>query len=230
MTKIASYTLEQQISTEDFLIGSEAITNITRNYKVGNLADFLGTQQAVLGDKFVYQYKRSPLYKDLQSTQISFATNYQANTLFSDISVIYIHPVNETNVNIISFLEKVRDGGLLKLVNKNRVTDFGMYRVQEIDTIQNGVLELVVDLQLGNGYLNDDDYVAILANAPADKTHKTAELSGDVWQIQHNLGKFPSVSVVDTSNNIIYGEVNYNDENNITITFASIVTGKAYLN
>ena len=230
MTKIASYTLEQQITTEDFLIGSEAITNITRNYKVGNLADFLGTQQAVLGDKFVYQYKRSPLYKDLQSTQISFATNYQVNTLFSDMSVIYIHPVNETNVNIISFLEKVRDGGLLKLVNKNRVTDFGMYRIQEIDTIQNGVLELVVDLQLGNGYLNDDDYVAILANAPADKTHKTAELSGDVWQIQHNLGKFPSVSVVDTSNNIIYGEVNYNDENNITITFASIVTGKAYLN
>ena len=230
MTKIASYTLEQQITTEDFLIGSEAITNITRNYKVGNLADFLGTQQAVLGDKFVYQYKRAPLYKDLQSTQISFATNYQVSTLFSDISVIYIHPVNETNVNIISFLEKVRDGGMLKLVNKNRVTDFGIYRVQEIDTIQNGVLELVVDLQLGNGHLNDDDYVAILANAPADKTHKTDELSGDVWQIQHNLGKFPSVSVVDTSNNIIYGEVNYNDENNITITFASLVTGRAYLN
>jgi hypothetical protein len=230
MARIAKYSFDSEVTADDFVIGSDSINKRTKNYRLGDLADFLGTQQAVLGDKFMYQYKRDPLYKDLQSTQISFATNYQVNTLFSDISVIYIHPVNGTNVNIISFLEKVRDGGMLKLVNKNRVTDFGIYRVQEIDTIQNGVLELVVDLQLGNGYLNDDDYVGILANAPADKTHKTDELSGDVWQIQHNLGKFPSVSVVDTSNNIIYGEVNYNDENNITITFASLVTGRAYLN
>lgn len=55
-------------------------------------------------------------------------------------------------------------------------------------------------------------------------------ISSDSWYISHNLNKFPSVSVVDSGNNIVIGEVIYIDENNLQILFTAPFSGKAYLN
>jgi hypothetical protein len=55
-------------------------------------------------------------------------------------------------------------------------------------------------------------------------------LASAEWQVEHSLSKFPSVMVADTSNRIIYGDVTYIDANNVTISFSSSVSGKAYLN
>jgi hypothetical protein len=50
------------------------------------------------------------------------------------------------------------------------------------------------------------------------------------WNIQHNLGKFPSITVVDTAGTVVMGQYDYVDNNNITLTFAAGFAGKAYLN
>lgn len=55
-------------------------------------------------------------------------------------------------------------------------------------------------------------------------------VSSDVWQIEHNLNKYPAVSVVDSAGNEVIAEVTYNDLNNITITMQAAFKGKAYLN
>ena len=59
--------------------------------------------------------------------------------------------------------------------------------------------------------------------------------SSDTWVITHNLGRFPSVAVVDTGNTIVLGSITYNSSNQLTVTFFSggsalATTGKAYLN
>lgn len=54
--------------------------------------------------------------------------------------------------------------------------------------------------------------------------------STDTWTIQHNLNKYPSVSVTDTGNNIVYGDIEYIDENNIVLKFSVPFSGKAFLN
>ena len=51
-----------------------------------------------------------------------------------------------------------------------------------------------------------------------------------VWNIQHNLNKFPSVTAVDNQNDVYYGAVEYVDSNNITITWGQLFQEKAYLN
>jgi hypothetical protein len=51
-----------------------------------------------------------------------------------------------------------------------------------------------------------------------------------VWTIPHNLNKFPSVTVVDTLDNIIYPDVSYTDSNIVQVTHGSAFAGKAYLN
>jgi hypothetical protein len=50
------------------------------------------------------------------------------------------------------------------------------------------------------------------------------------WIINHNLGKFPSITVEDSSGNVVYGAETYSDKNNLTIEFSSAFSGKAHLN
>lgn len=52
----------------------------------------------------------------------------------------------------------------------------------------------------------------------------------DSWLIEHNLGKYPSVSIVDTANTEVVGDVEYIDTNSLRVTFANPFAGYAYLN
>jgi hypothetical protein len=50
------------------------------------------------------------------------------------------------------------------------------------------------------------------------------------WNITHSLGKFPSVTAIDSVGNVVEGSIVYIDVNNLTISFVSAFSGKAYLN
>ena len=51
-----------------------------------------------------------------------------------------------------------------------------------------------------------------------------------VWIIEHNLEKYPSVTIVTSAGTVVVGDIMYNNENIITITFNGAFKGKAYLN
>lgn len=51
-----------------------------------------------------------------------------------------------------------------------------------------------------------------------------------LWTIVHGLGKNPSVTVVDSANTVVYGQVVYIDTNSLTVRFKAAFSGKAYLN
>jgi hypothetical protein len=56
------------------------------------------------------------------------------------------------------------------------------------------------------------------------------QVASATWVINHNLGKFASIHIVDTAGDEIIGEVRYNSINQMTVTFTSLVSGKAYIN
>jgi hypothetical protein len=49
------------------------------------------------------------------------------------------------------------------------------------------------------------------------------------WVIQHNLEFFPNVTVVDSGETQVEGNVIYNNINRVTIEFSTAFAGKAYL-
>lgn len=51
-----------------------------------------------------------------------------------------------------------------------------------------------------------------------------------VWTIAHNLNRYPSVTVVDTTGTKIEPDISYTDSTTIQITFGAAYAGKAYLN
>lgn len=50
------------------------------------------------------------------------------------------------------------------------------------------------------------------------------------WTIQHNLGKYPSITVEDSAGSDVIGDWEYVDVNNVILHFAGGFSGKAYLN
>ena len=68
------------------------------------------------------------------------------------------------------------------------------------------------------GIVNDKNFVYVQAT------------SSDIWEIAHNLNKYPAVTVVDSGGSVVIGEIVYIDKNNIRITFTSAFSGKAYFN
>ena len=50
------------------------------------------------------------------------------------------------------------------------------------------------------------------------------------WVIDHNLAKKCSVTVVDSSGQVVIGQVTYNTVNRVTIDFENSFSGKAFFN
>lgn len=56
-------------------------------------------------------------------------------------------------------------------------------------------------------------------------------IPSDTWVIQHNLGRNPSVTVVDSAGAVqIPDDINYDTDNQITVKFLGSFAGRAFLN
>jgi len=71
---------------------------------------------------------------------------------------------------------------------------------------------------VNNVYTGDANYVH-------DQGVPSAE-----WTVNHNLNKKSSVTVVDTAGTVIIGQIKYNSVNQVTLTFKSAFSGKAFFN
>jgi hypothetical protein len=71
------------------------------------------------------------------------------------------------------------------------------------------------------------DFIPVIG----DKNYKhTQAVPSMTWIINHNLNKFPSVTIVDTAGNEYEGEVNHTDTNNLTVNLSIETSGIASLN
>ena len=83
------------------------------------------------------------------------------------------------------------------------------------------------DVETFNG--NSDILDTALGALAATYIH-TQMTPSDTWTIVHNLGKYPTVMVVDSSNSTVVGDIRYLSENSVELTFVGGFAGKAYLN
>lgn len=51
-----------------------------------------------------------------------------------------------------------------------------------------------------------------------------------IWMIEHDLGKYPSVAIVDSAGENVVGEVFYINNNTVEIRFTNAFAGKAFFN
>ena len=75
---------------------------------------------------------------------------------------------------------------------------------------------------------SENDRTIVTVTSSTYVHNQVASLSA--WTINHNLNKYPSVSVVDSGGSQVIGEVQYITTNQVILTFSSEFSGKAYLN
>lgn len=92
----------------------------------------------------------------------------------------------------------------------------------------------ISDATKGQYLTNDGDKVywaEVQGGGGGDKSFTfTQSVAANTWSITHNLGKYPSVTVVDSGGNVVIGDVAYDSVNALTCTFSAPFSGKAYLN
>jgi len=98
--------------------------------------------------------------------------------------------------------------------------------IQSIDVIQSGSSSYTLRI-----YFLDGTYVQDSFNVSGDKNYvHDQQVASSTWVVNHNLSKFASVGIVDTAGDEVEGEVRHNSDNQVTITFSSPISGKAYIN
>jgi hypothetical protein len=53
--------------------------------------------------------------------------------------------------------------------------------------------------------------------------------AASTWTINHNLGYYPAVSIVDSGESVVIGDVTYISTNTLSVSFTASFGGKAYL-
>lgn len=66
-------------------------------------------------------------------------------------------------------------------------------------------------------------------NGDKNFVHEQA-IASDVWRVTHNLNKKPSITVVDSAENVVMGAYEYVDNNRVILRFNNAFVGKAYFN
>lgn len=100
----------------------------------------------------------------------------------------------------------------------------------------NALIEMTVDLTTITGSV---EFLTALKGDKGDKgdigdgdlnyVHEQ-NISASEWIIEHNLGKYPSVTITTTSGSVVEGDITHNSKNKLTINFSAPFKGYADLN
>jgi len=239
MARISSYGIDAKPDLADKLIGTDTGSgnNTTKNYSLGEISDLINnTNSLSVADQAVFLFQ-SNIIDGRKTGTISFAAGGGVGTSFGSISTVLLSKIGAGGKDIKNFLPLFAGKDII-LAQSNDVNNFGTYKVGSIADWSGDISFLEVGLTVSafNGVMGEDaHYIFSEFVNPSDDqgdlhfTYTQVSASGS-WAITHDLGKNPSVSVVDSGGNTVIGDVVYINKNQLTINFTAQFSGKAYLN
>lgn len=105
----------------------------------------------------------------------------------------------------------------------------GIIGAPSATTERKGVIRIATEQEAIEGVDNTTAITPYTLNKVTHYTHEQA-IASDIWVINHNLNKRPSITIVDSADNVVEGAEKYIDENTVEIRFNGAFKGKAYLN
>ena len=233
MPIINSYPNDINIQDKDAWIGTDSYNRQTKQYTAEAVAKYLNIKGKVsIGGQINYKFIDTPF--DGSGT-MAFAAGNGDGTPFSNITEFKISKKDLSNKQVVAYVEFLVDQEIL-IMNQNDTESFGHYKISSyvIDPSNDQYYTLTLLFLGGNGNINIDNFYDIVNftfAAAADKTFVfTQTVPSATWTVQHNLEKFPSITVVDTGQTVVVGDYTYTDNNNVILEFSAAFAGKAYLN
>lgn len=238
MASINTYAIDQILSVQDKVIGSDVAGSITKNYELGDIISFFNKKGLIESGASSFEYDGTPVSTSSRvDGTITFDPPTSSAVNFSSITYILITAKDAAGTILSSYYPNLVQSRVI-IQKSGDPSKFGIYNVTATsDYVKfTGVTKMSLTFVFGNSTLeNESNYLISLFQydylSGSDKSFEFTQASPSLtWTINHELNKFPSVTVVDSAGTQVIGDVQHTDNNNLTITFINQFSGKAYLN
>ena len=230
MARISSYPLDATIQDKDAWIGSDSTTRATKQYTAEAVAKYLNINAKIsISGQMIFKFVNGAT----GSGDFSGPADGSAMTA---ITTIQLSIVDKADQNVVKFVEYLVGNNIL-IGEQNNISTFGHFTIDSYTATAGNANLYTLNLTNigGNGNITDkllyDFAVFTLSSAAGGTTFEFDQVvPATTWNITHNLGKFPSITVIDTGDTVVTGEYIYINNNQVTLNFSAAFAGKAYLN
>ena len=227
MAKISSYPQDINVQDTDAWIGTDSINRQTKQFSALAVAEYLNIKGKIsISAQMVFKFQA------IAAAGPGDFTGPANGSAFTAVTTMQLSVTDVSGQNVVAFMNYLVGNNIL-ISKQNAISTFGHYKIDSY-TANGDFYTLNLTNLTGNGVLEDkaiyDFAVFTLSSQGAPTFEFQQAVAATTWNIQHNLGKFPSVSVINNNNVVINGEVTYIDNNNVQLNFSAGFTGKAYLN
>ena len=227
MARISSYPYDITIQDTDAWVGSDSVSRSTKQYTAEAVAKYLNIKGKIsISAQMVFKYVTGNAGAGDFSGPID-------GSAIASITTMQLSVEDVSGQNVVAFMNYLVGNNIL-ISEQNNISTFGHFTIDSYTISNAGFYTLNLTNLAGNGNLTDLLYYDFaLFTLPTQGTPTfifNQGVAATTWNVNHNLGKFPSVTVIDTANTVVNGEYEYIDNNNITLKFSAAFAGKAYLN
>ena len=236
MARIKNYSTDTTITGGDKLVGTDVGgNNATKSYQVETIGQYFSKTGSADGTQLGYQYNYAGTYSNnaIHSGEFRYQIDPTAPSQYGWANIIGF-AFSRYNINLVDIAPIVGlfQNQIIKITDiSDSNANYGTYEVNNVTALSNAYL---FSLTHKGSFGEPTGSTVTFANTALTKPDKfftfTQAGSSATWTIEHNLEKFPSVTVIDSANNVVYGNTTYTDENNLIINFSAPFSGKAYLN
>jgi len=226
MARISSYPFDNNVTDNDAWIGTEATNRSSKQFTAAAVARYLNINGKIsISAQMVFRFKAV----GVQSGDFTGPVN---GSTFASVTTMQLSILDLSGQNVVKFMEYLVGNNIL-ISKQKEISTFGHYTIDSYtDNGQFYTLNLT-NLK-GEGSLEDEaiyDFAVFTLSSQGVPTFIFDQgVAATTWDITHNLGKFPSITVIDTGNTVVTGEYNYVSNIRVILTFSAAFAGKAYLN
>ena len=233
MARISSYPYDITVQDTDAWVGSDSVNRSTKQYTAEAVAKYLNIKGKIsISAQMVFKYVAvNPKAGDFSGPADGSA--------MTGITTMQLSTADVSGQDVVAFMNYLVGNNIL-ISEQNNISTFGHFLIDSYTVSTAGFYTLNLTSLGGNGNLTDllyyDFAVFTLSSQGAPTFIFTQAVAATEWGdgtppvVTHNLGKFPSITVVNNNNVVINGEYTYIDNNNVKLTFSAAFAGKAYLN
>jgi hypothetical protein len=234
MSRIISYQYDNVVQDGDAWVGTEVSSRRTKQYTAAAVAEYLNTNgKVIIGGQTTYRFTSVP-YNGIGT--FAPLTGNAGNRRFGTLDYISISGEDIGGQSAEEFLGYLV-GSDIMISKQSDMSSFGHYTVTGFAFEKGDFYNMTLSYIGGpKGSIElDEIYNIFTFTLPSSSSGDKAFIFSQVvpssqWTINHNLNKFPSVSVVDSNNSTVQGLVTYISNSELTINFSAGFSGKAYLN
>ena len=231
MARISSYPYDVTVQDTDAWVGSDSVNRSTKQYTAQSVADYLNIKGKIsISAQMVFKYV------DGNPDAGDFSGPVDGSAMTS-ITTMQLSIADTSGQDVVGFMNYLVGNNILISEQKN-ISTFGHFLIDSYTVSTAGFYTLNLTNIGGNGNLTDllyYDFAVFQLSSQGSSTFVFDQVVPKmVWGtngiVTHNLGKFPSITVIDTGGTVVTGEYIYIDTNNVILNFSAPFAGKAYLN